>query len=438
MRCARETASLVLTARTAVWQSFLFQRAGRFGVCSASYLFFVHRVDLCTFRLGSIIMAGTYQGSTMGSARRLALAYLLILSAASLSSALPANKKPGVLDDIVYVSDDPAVKKWRQELSGAGIYPAHYALKALDLLPLPDTPSRLIKIRRRRRDREIGFTTEEPRASEGRARTPFRTRGLERRRRKKEKAGHDENGYDDGSWRGNNGDYGSEKYYSNSEYGQEENGYDDARHSSGSQKYEGSEASWYDRGQESDTVDYQSTDAQDGNDDASQSYFQPDKAKNKYKPYKSTDSNNFPEAGEADGWRAPGSSGGDGESERTTASDVRNDGSFTSMTPTAKTYDSEGRQNDDYGEDRDYTSSREASSSSDCATLKRFYEDMGGSGWIDNTGWTSSGDTRTSCCRAFGVSCNMDGHVTALDLGSNGLTGPLSTAVFELRYLSRL
>jgi hypothetical protein len=57
------------------------------------------------------------------------------------------------------------------------------------------------------------------------------------------------------------------------------------------------------------------------------------------------------------------------------------------------------------------------------ASLREFYNQTGGDNWIDNTGW--GGNETTSYCDWFGVSCNDNGQVSALVLGSNNLSGPI-------------
>jgi hypothetical protein len=55
--------------------------------------------------------------------------------------------------------------------------------------------------------------------------------------------------------------------------------------------------------------------------------------------------------------------------------------------------------------------------------LRKFYNRTDGDNWINNTGW---GDNETaSFCDWFGISCNDNGQVSALVLGSNNLSGPI-------------
>lgn len=356
-------------------------------------------------------MAGPAQDSTSRCPRRLQIACLVMLAWASLSSAAPTGVKQGLLDKVVYVSDDPAVKKWRQELSGVGIYPAHYALKALDLLPLPRTPVSYLTVRRSLVEKRDHTTNEEE----------IESRSLESRRRKKNKGGHDDHGYDDGSWRGNNGDYGLKKEKGdeaeNSDYQGLEEESDGDRHSFGGHEEDYSSGGGIsDETAGEDTGNY-SSQSQD-------STFQPYTEKAKYKS--TTDEDPYASSGTS--WRAPGKTApSDGD-----PSYVGNEGSKSEQTEEDYGEDTKG------GESGDSYTSSDDSTSSDCTSLRRLFDDMGGHEWIDSTGWAAESSRSKTCCRAFGVSCNMAGRVTALDLGANGLSGPLSPAIFEVRYLTRL
>ena len=73
---------------------------------------------------------------------------------------------------------------------------------------------------------------------------------------------------------------------------------------------------------------------------------------------------------------------------------------------------------------------------SDCSHLMQFYDAMSGSSWSKSEGWADDSDT--ACCGWFGVTCNKAHRVVALDLDSNGLSGTLSSAVFQLEMLLRL
>lgn len=336
------------------------------------------------------------------------------------------------MDKVVYVSDDPAVKKWRQELSGVGIYPAHYALKALDLLPLPHTPVRFLTVRRRHvkngdHRQRLGPRT----AGYSNYSASMEPRALEGRRRKKNKGGHDENGYDDGSWRGDKGDYGSEKDMGgeaeNAEYEswQVGTGRGD-RHSYGDSE------SYGNRGDNSATEEDDAS--PDYSSEAQDSAFHPYTEKAKYKSAPSQDLEE-PYLSSGSSWRRPGTAA-------PSEDESRHSDPATDSPPHEASNVNEGDEGSNLDADDDVANDRYAPSAeqttSDCASLRKLFDDMGGHEWIDSTGWTADASSFKTCCRAFGVSCNTAGRVTALDLGSNGLSGPLSPAVFDLRYLTRL
>lgn len=385
--------------------------------------------------LGPITMAGSSQVPLLPSHRTLHLALLLLLTTASLTPALPA-KHNGVLDKIVYVSEDPAIDKWRSELSGAGIYPAHYALKALDLLPQPGKPVRYVRRAEPIHQRSNVILDDSLGVHKAVLRTPTRRGVLDTRRRHskgKKKGGHDDNGYDDGSWRGDHGDYGSSRKGS-------KNDDDDDRDDRSGKKDKDDEEQEDEYGRnsryEDDEHDGTSESTADGErpsfDTAedSDSTFAPGKEKSKFKSYgnSSSDKNKDDEADSS--WRPPGSSQsnqgtGIANSKRPSAAEDTN------------SFDIEGEE-DGYGDD-DPSAGSLRGSSNDCNALKTFFDDMGGPEWIQSRGWsTLDSSSSKSWCQAYGVSCNSLGRVTALDLGSNGLSGPLSPAVFALRYLSRL
>jgi hypothetical protein len=71
----------------------------------------------------------------------------------------------------------------------------------------------------------------------------------------------------------------------------------------------------------------------------------------------------------------------------------------------------------------------------DCQALDAVFNNLGGSHWVNATGWTSGDGV---CCAWFGVGCNADGRITSLKLPSNGLGGPLPSAVFLLDHLVTL
>ena len=93
--------------------------------------------------------------------------------------------------------------------------------------------------------------------------------------------------------------------------------------------------------------------------------------------------------------------------------------------------ENEGSQN----EPGQSSSSPRSTKTGDCALLKQVYDDMGGTNWTNQDGWIGEG---SSCCQAFGVSCDTSGRVIALDLANNGLSGSLSDHLFSLTGLVKL
>ena len=69
-----------------------------------------------------------------------------------------------------------------------------------------------------------------------------------------------------------------------------------------------------------------------------------------------------------------------------------------------------------------------------CAQLEQLYTDMNGPSWHRQQGWETSDG---SCCTWSGVTCKGAG-ISALDLASNGLSGPLSSSIFALSDLEHL
>ncbi|MBV6646982.1 MAG: leucine-rich repeat domain-containing protein, partial [Cyclobacteriaceae bacterium] len=70
---------------------------------------------------------------------------------------------------------------------------------------------------------------------------------------------------------------------------------------------------------------------------------------------------------------------------------------------------------------------------SDSLALVAIYNDMGGSAWLDNTGWLTD-----PVANWYGVSLDVDGRVDNLSLSNNNLIGDLSTAVGDLDSLTFL
>jgi hypothetical protein len=52
--------------------------------------------------------------------------------------------------------------------------------------------------------------------------------------------------------------------------------------------------------------------------------------------------------------------------------------------------------------------------------LYDFYNETGGDDWFNNTGWLSD---QTSHCEWYGVKCNEEGQVSAINLNANNLQG---------------
>ncbi|KAF8314813.1 uncharacterized protein EI90DRAFT_3089509 [Cantharellus anzutake] len=91
-----------------------------------------------------------------------------------------------------------------------------------------------------------------------------------------------------------------------------------------------------------------------------------------------------------------------------------------------------------------------------CSVLSKIYFDMNGPNWIVNYGWATGASSSSvpiadtsspvpgigsngadDCCAWYGVTCKGPA-VVSLDLGRNGLSGPLSSSVFSLAELERL
>ena len=295
---------------------------------------------------------------------------------------------------------------------------------------------------------------------------------------------HDDQGYDDGSWRGNNGNYGRQngqsnnKGYNDDDGGQERDdsyskdaGYSSLGDTENSQNDDatsgedgqGSEANasessgrngqtssynrepfasstksvvYPDPNDVSPAADIEGTDS--ANTDSSDIGGNTDR----------TDSNggaatfNKPEKVPSNSrWSSPsGHETGDESAASFTPSvasegvqKVRSATSKGSNTAETSAEGDESQEDEEPGEDT--ANSALSGRAGDCAVLKEIYDDMGGSTWTSQDGWTEDTD---SCCQAHGVSCDANGRVTALDLGSNGISGSLSNHIFDLASLSRL
>jgi hypothetical protein len=69
----------------------------------------------------------------------------------------------------------------------------------------------------------------------------------------------------------------------------------------------------------------------------------------------------------------------------------------------------------------------------ECQALVALYNGTNGPGWTNSTGWLAS----STPCAWYGVTC-VPGHVKVLDLGGNGLQGPLPAEIAGLNYLDAL
>lgn len=384
-------------------------------------------------------MAGASRRPLLPSPRLLYLSLLIILASAYSTPALPIKSKPGLLDKIVYVSEDPAIQRWRSEIGGAGIYPAHYALKALDLLPSRNNAPRHMRGRERRRRRSSIIGDDDPISPLTAVHAVARRNSLEvRRRRKKGKNrdGHDDKGYDDGSWRGDDGDYGA--------VGTGGTDDDDAQNYDSEKAYQEDSQ---ERASSRYSDDYLAGDADRAGSDAGEDSRYPQTAEDTdtvFRPgrqnskFKSHDLGEFDTEGDEaeQSWRAPGSSRASGDA----SEPVSENQSQRQDSDASNDQDLEVKQADLYGQDGGNRIKAPAQTRHfDCKALKTFYDDMGGPEWTDSTGWADSETSEGNlCCRAYGVSCNSLGRVTALDLGQNGLSGSLSPSLFELSYLNRL
>lgn len=66
--------------------------------------------------------------------------------------------------------------------------------------------------------------------------------------------------------------------------------------------------------------------------------------------------------------------------------------------------------------------------------LERLYESTGGAGWLERENWCSE----RPLGEWYGVETDAEGHVTALTLSGNGLTGRLPERILGLEHLERL
>ncbi|OZJ01860.1 hypothetical protein BZG36_05152 [Bifiguratus adelaidae] len=77
-----------------------------------------------------------------------------------------------------------------------------------------------------------------------------------------------------------------------------------------------------------------------------------------------------------------------------------------------------------------------AAHQADCFALQTLYQPLGGSGWFNNTGWTST--DMMSCCTWFGVGCDRLGAVLRLVLPNNNLVGSIPPTISAVTRLLKL
>ena len=77
-----------------------------------------------------------------------------------------------------------------------------------------------------------------------------------------------------------------------------------------------------------------------------------------------------------------------------------------------------------------------ANESMERGVLKTFFVDTGGSDgkWTSSTGWEDS----DNFCSWYGIDCDENGSVISIQLGSNGLEGPISSSIWTLPKLIHL
>eukprot|EP00164_Ancoracysta_twista_P025628 GFYU01049361.1.p1 GENE.GFYU01049361.1~~GFYU01049361.1.p1 ORF type:complete len:108 (-),score=8.04 GFYU01049361.1:26-349(-) len=71
--------------------------------------------------------------------------------------------------------------------------------------------------------------------------------------------------------------------------------------------------------------------------------------------------------------------------------------------------------------------------------LGQLYTETAGGNWVEHKGWVTGNPATHSYCSAFGVVCGYgDCEVTRLVLGSNNLSGPITTLLGDLKFLMDL
>lgn len=73
----------------------------------------------------------------------------------------------------------------------------------------------------------------------------------------------------------------------------------------------------------------------------------------------------------------------------------------------------------------------------DFSAMVNFYNSTGGASWVNKSGWQNN-STNCNVCSWYGVVCNSENRVIALNLGSNNLTGSIPATITGITKLSRL
>ena len=75
---------------------------------------------------------------------------------------------------------------------------------------------------------------------------------------------------------------------------------------------------------------------------------------------------------------------------------------------------------------------------SECAALADLFDATNGMNWRAQKGWLNRSALLLDCCRAVGVQCNNESHVTSLILDSNNAVGPIPRSISALTHLTHL
>lgn len=73
----------------------------------------------------------------------------------------------------------------------------------------------------------------------------------------------------------------------------------------------------------------------------------------------------------------------------------------------------------------------------DKTALVNLYNAMGGASWTNKSGWVNNA-TNCDICTWFGVVCNDEGRVSALNLGFNNVSGSIPASITDLTQLTKL